>query len=60
MGFGFGLHHCLGAPLARLEAQIVLQELFARTSSYEIVSPPHYRPNIVLRGLDRLDLVLHP
>ncbi len=60
LGFGFGLHHCLGAPLARLEAQIVLQELFARTSSYEIVSPPHYRPNIVLRGLDRLDLVLHP
>ena len=58
LGFGFGLHHCLGAPLARLEVDVVLKELFARTSSYAITSHPQYRPNIVLRGLERLDVQL--
>lgn len=56
LGFGFGLHHCLGAPLARLEAQLVLEEVLARTTEVRVVGDIRYRPNIVLRGLAALDV----
>jgi cytochrome P450 len=58
LGFGFGLHHCLGAPLARLEARIALRRLLDRTSSFDVADDEtvRYRPHFVLRGLARLDL----
>jgi cytochrome P450 len=60
LGFGFGLHHCLGAPLARLEAGVVMREVLNATSRIELASDDiRYRPNVILRGLDRLDLTLH-
>jgi cytochrome P450 len=34
-GFGRGVHHCVGAPLARLEARVVLTRLLERTTSFE-------------------------
>ena len=36
IGFGYGLHSCLGAPLARLESRIALEELFKMTGRYEV------------------------
>jgi cytochrome P450 len=39
LSFGEGIHHCLGAPLARLEATILFEELLARMVEYEIVGP---------------------
>ena len=39
VAFGHGIHHCLGAALARLEGRIVLEELVARTSDWEVVAP---------------------
>ncbi len=59
LGFGFGLHHCLGAPLARLEAQVALGELVRRAGSMELACDRvTYRENVVLRGLAALPVRL--
>ncbi|MCW2938081.1 MAG: cytochrome family protein [Actinomycetia bacterium] len=51
LGFGGGVHHCFGAPLARLEAQIALTELAHRLENPRLVAdPPPYRPSSSLRG----------
>ncbi|MGW4273052.1 cytochrome P450 [Streptomyces seoulensis] len=52
LSFGAGGHFCLGAPLARLEAQIALPRLFARFPHLAAVRPPVYRDRWVVRGLD--------
>jgi len=39
VAFGDGIHHCLGAPLARLEARIVFEELFPRIPEYAVAGP---------------------
>jgi cytochrome P450 len=59
LGFGFGIHHCLGAPLARLEAQIALPALLRRAHHLErITDELSYKENIVLRGLETLPVRL--
>jgi len=40
MGFGFGIHFCLGAPLARLEARVVLSTLLQRMEQIQLVLDP--------------------
>ncbi len=55
LGFGWGLHHCLGAPLARLEADIVLRRLFERFPHLELVEPDRsWSGNELGRGFGRL------
>ena len=55
LSFGRGIHHCLGAPLARLEGRIVLETLLERFSQIGLLSErPRFRNSIVLRGLDSL------
>jgi cytochrome P450 len=50
-GFFGGIHYCFGAPLARTEAQVALQELARRLVNPRLVTdPPPYRPNPELRG----------
>jgi cytochrome P450 len=39
VAFGEGIHHCIGAPLARLEARIAFEELFARIPEYAVAGP---------------------
>jgi cytochrome P450 len=58
LGFGFGLHHCLGAPLARIEAQIALGTLLRRTEIHGPVGELVAKDNIVLRGLEHLPVEL--
>lgn len=61
LGFGFGMHHCLGAPLARLESSIVLRELLNATTEFTLADDDiRYRPNVILRGLESLSLSLRP
>ncbi|MGK4585055.1 cytochrome P450 [Kitasatospora sp. HPMI-4] len=51
LGFGGGIHYCVGAPLARLEAHIVLPELVRRLENPRLAEdPPPYRPTAALRG----------
>ena len=40
LAFGHGIHHCLGAALARLEAKVGLEELLSRRPRYELVDTP--------------------
>ena len=57
LSFGRGIHHCLGAPLARLEGRIVLEMLLDRFSSISLLADhPLFRKSIVLRGLQSLPL----
>jgi cytochrome P450 len=61
LSFGFGIHHCLGAPLARAEAQVALGYLARSFSAIELVDdPPPYKDNLVLRGVSALEVRLHP
>ena len=58
LSFGFATHFCMGAPLARLEGQAVFSALSQRMPGVTMpVDDPCYRPNPILRGLKRLDLV---
>lgn len=52
LSFGHGNHYCLGAPLARLELKIFLEELTRRLPSMRLVEGQHYRysPNTSHRG----------
>jgi len=54
LAFGEGIHHCLGAPLARLEAQIALPRLLAALGDYELLPGAERYRSPVIRGLTRL------
>jgi cytochrome P450 family 144 len=60
LAFGKGIHYCVGARLARLEADIVLRELLARTSSIELdpERPPRIVQSLLVRRLAQLPLRL--
>ena len=57
LSFGQGIHYCLGAALARLEGQVVINSLVQRFGAMEIVTDPvTYREHFVLRGLKELQV----
>jgi cytochrome P450 len=54
VGFGTGIHACVGAVLARLEGEVVLNALARKVASIEIVGEPKRRYNNTLRGMSSL------
>jgi cytochrome P450 len=55
LGFGFGIHHCLGAPLARMETQVALTSLVRRAPRLALADDDvAYKANVVLRGMESL------
>jgi cytochrome P450 len=59
-GFGRGIHHCVGAPLARLEARVVLTKLLERTRSFALDRdrPQRWADSVWIRRHEHLPLVL--
>ncbi|MXW84932.1 MAG: cytochrome P450 [Boseongicola sp. SB0667_bin_21] len=61
LSLGRGIHHCLGAPLARLEGRLVLEMLLERFASIRLLDDrPRFRTGIVFRGLYGLPLRCTP
>jgi len=69
LGFGFGIHTCVGAPLARAEARVSLERIFDRMADIRISEREHgpadtrryeYSPIYMLRGLEALHLEFTP
>ena len=58
VGFGGGIHHCLGAVLARMETQIALSALLDRFGRIDLAGTPARRPTFTLRGLEALPVAL--
>jgi cytochrome P450 len=59
-GFGRGVHHCVGAPLARLEARVVLTKLLERTKSFALDPdrPQRWSETIWIRRHEELPLIV--
>ncbi|MER7815877.1 cytochrome P450 [Streptomyces sp. NPDC096153] len=57
LAFSHGIHHCLGAPLARMEAQVAIGTLVRRFPGIKLAGPTRWRENI-MRGLHELPVIL--
>ncbi|MEV7594716.1 cytochrome P450 [Streptomyces sp. NPDC089922] len=63
LGYGHGIHYCLGAPLARLEGQTALGTLLMRLPDLELAVPPQelrWRGGLIMRGLRTLPVRFTP
>ncbi len=61
LAFGSGIHYCLGAPLARLEAQVAIGTVLRRFPALALAGErPTWRPSSTLRGLEVLPVALGP
>ena len=58
LAFGWGIHHCLGAPLARLEGRIALRRLFDRHPGLATVGPARWGGGLLGRGMGALDVTI--
>ncbi len=56
LGFAAGVHYCLGASLAKLEATVAIGTLIRRFPSLELAGDPSWRDRLTIRGVDHLPL----
>lgn len=60
VAFGFGAHHCIGALLARVEAEVLwtaLLEAYPNTSNWQLAGVPKFRTSKLISGLDTLPML---
>jgi cytochrome P450 len=58
LGFGAGIHFCVGAPLARVELQASLATLLRRFPHLALAAAPERRPEFVIRGVRSLPVTV--
>jgi len=58
LGFAAGVHYCLGASLAKLEASVAITTLIRRFPNLELSGEPGWRDRLTIRGVDHLPLSL--
>lgn len=58
LAFAAGVHYCLGASLAKLEAQVAIGSVIRRFPDMQLAGEPRWRDRLTLRGVDRLPLAL--
>ena len=56
VSFGYGIHLCIGASLARLEGKVAFRQLLERFPDMAITHEPKWGRNPFFRGFDRLDV----
>jgi cytochrome P450 len=56
LAFAAGIHYCLGASLARMEATVAIGRLIRRFPDVQLTGEPRWRDRITIRGVDRLPL----
>ncbi len=56
VAFGWGVHHCIGAPLARLEARLAFDKVLTRMADIELAGEPERNDSFVLHGLSTLPI----
>jgi cytochrome P450 len=59
VSFGYGIHLCIGASLARLEAKVAFTRLLERFPEMHLGAEPEWGMNPFFRGFDHLDIALH-
>jgi cytochrome P450 len=54
VGFGHGVHKCVGAPLARMEMKVAIRAFLARTEGFVLSAAPENSPGLILKGLAKV------